>query len=520
MTQKDLNGRYQSARAINQNVHIVTSSSINVWNDLYQHLDPYQLSESSTRPRPRPQPRSYVVDEHEHEYEYEVSKLSETDYRQTALQKAELLIPKLAHKLAQESRSSSDTCSNMVRLALYSKSNKNPMTSRTTTPFTSSNVLTNLVQVTSFDMLQDSITTHTSSVFTPLNTYSKSVYANNDTLIIAGEAYEQENDNDNWTESTVLFSFALNKNQSVPQSMGVVPGSLLNQFSMDIHNGYVRVATTSWARWGFQGDVWTQEEESVSHVTVLETSSTNTMPIVGQVTNLGKGERIYAVRFMGDKAFVVTFQQIDPFYTLDMADPNNPKVVGELKILGFSNYIHLIDETTVLTVGQDADVNGVQLGLQIAVFNVTDFANPIQEHKYVVKGGRSDAQYDHKAFRYLHDSHLLIVPLEQQQRTTRDERSRSSFDGFVVYTIPTDDSTAQTITTKFEISHYRSGKQYCWSLNQLTPRSLVFDGTVVTLKGHTILSHSLESKDTEWILNLDSSKPTRDDDDICYGWWF
>jgi uncharacterized secreted protein with C-terminal beta-propeller domain len=109
-------------------------------------------------------------------------------------------------------------------------------------------------------------------------------------------------------------------------------------FDEKTQEDYLRVATTSWGRWGLVNDsVWGQVEHSESQVTVLKMGiSGGTMEKDGQSDGIGMGERIYAVRFVGDRAFVVTFRQIDPFYTLDMSDPTNPTVVGELKIPGFS----------------------------------------------------------------------------------------------------------------------------------------------------------------------------------------
>merc|ERR1740124_1189956 len=120
------------------------------------------------------------------------------------------------------------------------------------------------------------------------------------------------------------------------------------------------------------------------------------MPIVGKASDLGRGERIYAVRFLGERGFVVTFRQIDPFYTLDLSDPTKPVVMGELKIPGFSNYLHPIDgpnSDLILAVGQDADVEtGRTQGLQIALYDVSDMTNP-QQVKQFTEGGSDSASY-------------------------------------------------------------------------------------------------------------------------------
>jgi uncharacterized secreted protein with C-terminal beta-propeller domain len=377
-------------------------------------------------------------------------------------------------------------------------------------------------------------------MFVPLNSYSSSVYASSTKLLIAGEAYE-ENKDGNWIEKTLLFSFKLDQATSTPETIGEVPGSLLNQFSMD-HittddgDDYLRVATTSWARWAEIDDEWTQTEESTSQVTVLKLTAADdekdtddtpaTMPIVGQAEDLGKGERIYAVRFLGERGFVVTFRQIDPFYTLDLSDPTDPKVMGELKIPGFSNYLHPVDgpdSDLILAVGQDADVEtGRTQGLQIALYDVSDMTKPRQVKKYTEdSSSSSSAQYDHKAFRYLEQTEVLVLPLTRY--------GKNDFDGFVVYNVYPRDLD-QRMDKRMEISHKREPSSgvassnsiaisYCWSYNHLTARSMVFDGNVMTMKGHTVLSHDLDNTNEEelWMLNLDAKKPENKND--CRGWW-
>merc|ERR1719491_2936065 len=205
------------------------------------------------------------------------------------------------------------------------------------------------------------------------------------------------------------------------------------------------------------------------------------------------------------RAFVVTFRQIDPFYTLDMNDPTDPKVVGELKIPGFSNYLHPIgdDGTLILAVGQDADDQGQVSGLAVALYDVSNFTNPIQTKKFSQnKGSNSAAQYDHQAFRYLPETEVLILPVS---RWAYNEGSSSSrFDGFVVYDVAVDPETE--IAVRFEISHLGEGmaKTTCWSRSHLTARSMVFDGDMTTMKGHTVLSHDLSDGGREWTLNLDA----------------
>ena len=123
-------------------------------------------------------------------------------------------------------------------------------------------------------------------------------------------------------------------------------GTLLNQFAMDEHDGYLRVATTT-------GQVWSDQDTSESHVVVLGPGD-GALSTVGSVSGLGRGETIHSVRFLGDVGYVVTFRQTDPLYTVDLSDPAAPAVTGELKILGYSAYLHPIGDGRLIGVGQDA----------------------------------------------------------------------------------------------------------------------------------------------------------------------
>lgn len=382
------------------------------------------------------------------------------------------------------------------------------------TSFNQKGVLSSYVQVTSFKMdaappASARLSTSTSGMFVPLASYlAKNIYASAEKLVIAGEAYEEDEEGE-WVESTLLFTYDFDEASSTPESIGVVPGSLLNQFSMDHYiaedgNDYLRVATTTWAKWGYLGEKegWGQIEESTNQVMVLsmptkdEDGNASTMEIVGEVTGLGVDERIYACRFIEDKGYLVTFRQTDPFYTLDLSDATNPKMVGELKILGFSNYLHpLEDGDHILAIGQDADANGRTIGLQIALYDVSDFADPKQVQKFVEVNGYSSAEYDHKAFRYLPESELLILPVYSSSEG-------DYFDGFIVYDV----KIGNKFSKLFEISHVsKESLDSCWDMAYLGERSMVFNGKVTTMKGHTILSHDLNTQEQEWKLNLDEA---------------
>jgi len=175
---------------------------------------------------------------------------------------------------------------------------------------------------------------------------------------------------------------------------GSVRGQLLSQWAMSEHEGYLRVATTIQDRW-----------PTVSNVFVLEPVSEGgegRLEQVGLESGLGVTESIFAVRFAGDVGYVVTFRQVDPLYVLDLSDPTDPKSVGELKIPGFSRYLHPLSGGLLLGVGRDADPEtGWERGLQATLFDVSDPANPTQLSVLPLGGDAfSPVEYDHRAFRY------------------------------------------------------------------------------------------------------------------------
>jgi len=181
---------------------------------------------------------------------------------------------------------------------------------------------------------------------------------------------------------------------------GAVPGRLLNQYSMSEYQGKLRVATTTG---------WPGEPRSESSVYVLEPRG-DKLPVIGQVAGLGKNERIYAVRFVGPVGYVVTFRRTDPLYTLDLRDPAAPRVAGELKINGYSAYLHPAGENRLIGVGQEATDQGRVTGTQVSLFDVSDPAKPTRIAQYQMPGGRSEAEYDPHAFLYWAKTGTLVVP--------------------------------------------------------------------------------------------------------------
>lgn len=187
---------------------------------------------------------------------------------------------------------------------------------------------------------------------------------------------------------------------------GVVPGWLINQYAMSEWDGHLRVATTTDQGSSSSGGV----PETESAVYVLRQDHV-TLRQVGHVGGLGKGEQIYAVRFVGPLGYVVTFRQVDPLYTVDLRDPEHPALAGELKITGYSSYLHPVGDDRILGVGQEATEDGRILGLQVSLFDVENPAAPTRIAQHHIEFGSSEAEYDPHAFLYWPDTGLLVLPV-------------------------------------------------------------------------------------------------------------
>jgi uncharacterized secreted protein with C-terminal beta-propeller domain len=267
---------------------------------------------------------------------------------------------------------------------------------------------------------------------------------------------------------------------------GLVSGYLLNQFAMDEHDGLLRVASTTSPAW------WGDGFESESRVTVLEEQGGELVEI-GMVDGLGKGEQIYSVRFIGDAAYVVTFRQTDPLYTIDLADPKSPQLVGELKILGYSAYLHPVGDGLLLGIGQDATDTGQVKGTQVSVFDVGDPADPRRIDQFTLsEGSSSQVEYDHHAFLYWEQTGLAMVPVQQWWWEAERE---SVFLGAVGLTV--DDSG--NLGEIARLAHPGGEDEYGDYRAQIL-RSMVIDDRVYTISAKGIMSSDLDTlEEASWL---------------------
>jgi hypothetical protein len=270
---------------------------------------------------------------------------------------------------------------------------------------------------------------------------------------------------------TLIHQFSLGADGSASWvASGEVPGRLLNQFSMGEYQGDLRVASTI--------DDWQNGGPSESAVTVLRPVD-GELAKVGQVTGLGITEQIYAVRFMGPQAYVVTFRQTDPLYVIDLADPANPRVTGELKIPGYSAYLHPVGDGLLLGVGQNADLSGRTTGTQLSLFDVSDPANPVQLSTLQI-GGSSEAEWDHKAFLYWPEDGTIVIPSSPMwgacaagQACMANEFSEGNGGGVIVAQLQGTELVGRGV-----IEHETDGYSGCWNPLQ---RSMIIGSEIVTV---------------------------------------
>lgn len=190
---------------------------------------------------------------------------------------------------------------------------------------------------------------------------------------------------------------------------GRVDGYLLNQFAIDEHDGYLRVASTSAPE---QMAWWGNTDTSESLVSILRIDD-DRLTVTGTVGDLGEGERIYAVRFIGDVGYVVTFRQTDPLYTIDLSDPAHPRVRGQLDMYGYSAYLHPVDDSHLLGVGQAADGGGRTQGTQLALYDISDLDHPQRVDQVAIENSNSEAEWDHHGFLYWPETGTVVIPVQR-----------------------------------------------------------------------------------------------------------
>ncbi len=311
---------------------------------------------------------------------------------------------------------------------------------------------------------------------TAITAAGETIYASANQLVITSTRWtDYEQDRVGTAIQTELHVFDITESATASYAAsGRVDGTILSSYSLSEHGGFLRVATTDQPAWFGQGDADAQDNQ----VIVLQQDG-DALIEVGRVDGLGEGEQIRGVRFFGDTAAVVTFLQIDPLYLIDLSVPEAPVATGELKITGFSAYLHLLDADRLIGVGQEADEDGRTISPKTSLFDISDPERPTEADVHQeADPGSFLVQHETRAFQRIRATDQLVLPL-----STFSQTGRGQFRGVVVLDIDGDD-----LTEAGRFQHpLRDGDMAAAQIE----RSFVVDGVLHTLSWAGLDSRSL-----------------------------
>lgn len=300
-------------------------------------------------------------------------------------------------------------------------------------------------------------------------------------------------------EKTIVHKFSLNEGEVSYVGNLEAPGRILNQFSMDEYDSHFRIATTA-------GRLARTGSSTSNNVYVFDEN----LEMSGKIEDIAPGESIYSARFMGEKGYLVTFKKIDPFFVLDLSDHENPKILGKLKIPGYSDYLHPYDENHIIGIGKDSEPSEEEQGdfawyqgVKIAIFDVTDVSEPKELHKVIIgdRGTDSYVLHDHKAFLFDRDKNLLVIPIllaEMTEGQKEGERQPWEHGDYVYQGAYVYDTTLENgFILKGRITHYDDEEKFLKSGyyyrddEYSVKRSLYIDDTLYTISGKKIKLNDL-----------------------------
>ena len=288
------------------------------------------------------------------------------------------------------------------------------------------------------------------------------------------------------SEKTIIHKISVSGNNIEYKATVEIPGRVLNQFSMDEYENNFRIATTTG-----NGD------RSLNHLHIIDSS----MNIIGKIENIAQKEQIYSVRFMDKKAYFVTFKRTDPLFVLDLSDSKNPKILGELKLPGFSEYLHPYDENHIIGLGMETDDTGRTTGeIKIVLFDIKDPSNPKLMHSYLIGGNGSyvysEALNDHKAFLFDKQKSLLVIPVN-----INDWRKSYYNQGAYVFDLSLDNGFyLKGIVTHFE--NKTQDKYYYGDYFSTIRRSLYINEILYTVSENFVKANKLNDLSVVSSINI------------------
>ena len=365
------------------------------------------------------------------------------------------------------------------------------------------------------------------------------VYASQNVLLLAEPAADWWWfwQNTGWDDATNIHAFDISDADStVYLGSGRVNGTVQDQFSMSEYNGYIRIASTSdvWGRWWIVEDideagepVWTGPSNQVA---VLDFDGIDTLEQIGIVDNIAPNERIWSARFVAEKGYLVTFENMDPLWVIDLSDPTNPNVLGELEIPGVSTYIHPVDEDTLLTIGIGPGEDGLGLDWSITQVSLFDVSNPeypvlmdvqpltpayVDEQCEDIRScgwswSWSEASYEHKAFTYWAPENLLAVPLSTYRQTydiveeNGEEYYHWNYEFISLLQLVNVDVENGSLSIHGAVNHsafYDDDDGYWWGGQTNIRRSIFMGDYIYSFSGAGAAVHRTE--DLEMIVELD-----------------
>jgi uncharacterized secreted protein with C-terminal beta-propeller domain len=341
---------------------------------------------------------------------------------------------------------------------------------------------------------------------------AENVYASLEHLYVATTQYHYD-----WnptggssSEKTSIYRFAFTGDGVTYERRGTVPGHILNQFSMDESGGYFRIATTINGTW----DSSAERIRGSNQLSILDRA----LETVGAIENIAPGETIYSVRFMGKRAYLVTFKTVDPLFVVDLSNPRAPTILGQLKIPGYSNYLHPYDDTHLIGIGKEVDASidadkvhsddavyytAIQ-GVKMSLFDVTDVEHPRELHKIVIgdRGSDTPVTSNHKALLFEKDRNLLALPMTV---TKRPAGSTASADGDVVFqgaqaykvTLEKGFELLGSVSHYDDASVYKKAGTYWWSQGADVERIVRIGNSLYSISAAGVRSNALPSMNSE-----------------------
>jgi len=326
---------------------------------------------------------------------------------------------------------------------------------------------------------------------------TSAVYVSRENIYVTIPKMPVFNEESQQMETTEIHRVRITDGEIKYETSGVVPGYVLNQFSMDEYDGHFRIATTT--------HTWRNGEEPTSRNNVYILNMD--LNVTGKIEDIAPGETIYSARFMGGRGYLVTFKKIDPFFVIDLSDPANPEILGKLKITGYSSYLHPYDENRIIGIGketveaEEGDFAWYQ-GVKISFFDVSDVENPIEIDKYEIgdRGTDSPILWDHKALLFDKEKNLLAMPVlvaeinEEQYPGGVPSNAYGDYvwQGLYVFDISEDGLRLRgRITHIEELDEYiKSG--FYFSSDYMVQRSLYIEDVLYTISNRKIKLNNLE----------------------------